>query len=277
MIIRRTSVFLIFVAVPTSFCFVPLPDRIKQFLPSPLEANNFLDTVKGEFNKALEQPPKVSIPDGFQIPEPKPLSVTRSSELPSLLKSSVALGLRLGTGAFTLGWKIESLFAAEEDGKYALELGPIRLRDSSTVLQDAPRPKKPLIIYEYEASPFCRRVREMVNLLDLTVEYRPCPGARAGFSDELFARTGRRTVPYMIDPNNGVEMFESDDQIEYMLNTYGPSDTKFDRKALWPITFSTFSVITSGLAAVVRDFAGSKTDENKRPDNEKMKPVQLWG
>jgi len=201
MIIRRTSVFLISVAVPTSFCFVPLPDGIKQFSPSPLAANNFLDTVKDGWNKALEQPPKVSIPDGFQVPEPKPLSVTRSSELPSLLKSSVALGLRLGTGAFTLGWKIDSLFADEEDGKYALELGPIRLRDSSTVLQDAPRPEKPLIIYEYEASPFCRRVREMVNLLDLTVEYRPCPGARAGFSDELFARTGRRTVPYMIDPN----------------------------------------------------------------------------
>lgn len=269
--------FLISVAVPSSFCFVPLPDGIKQFSPSPLAANNFLDTVKDGWNKALEQPPKVSIPDGFQVPEPKPLSVTRSSELPSLLKSSVALGLRLGTGAFTLGWKIDSLFADEEDGKYALELGPFRLRDSSTVLQDAPRPEKPLIIYEYEASPFCRRVREMVNLLDLTVEYRPCPGARAGFSDELFARTGRRTVPYMIDPNTGIEMFESDDQIEYMLNTYGPSDTKFDRKALWPITFSTFSVITCGLAAVVRDFAGSKADENKRPDNEKMKPLQLWG
>ena len=40
---------------------------------------------------------------------------------------------------------------------------------------------------------------------------RPCPGALPGgkYSDELFARTGRRTVPYLIDEGKAVEMFGS--------------------------------------------------------------------
>ena len=130
-------------------------------------------------------PPKVEVPKDFVIPEPKPLTLTRSSDLPSVLKSSAALAVRLATGAFVLGWKIDTIFAPEDDGKYALALGPFRIRDSSSVLQDAPRPEQPLILYEYAASPFAKRVREIINLLDLTVEYRPCPGARGG---EVLAR-----------------------------------------------------------------------------------------
>ena len=29
-------------------------------------------------------------------------------------------------------------------------------------------------------------------------------------------------MPYLIDPNSGSEMFESDDIVDYMLDTYGP-------------------------------------------------------
>lgn len=221
--------------------------------------------------------PKVTVPPDFQVPEPKPLTLTRSSDLFSVLKSSLALALRLGTGAFVLGWKIDTLFAPENDGKYALSLGPFCIRDSSSVLGDAPRPEKPLILYEYDASPFCKRVRETINLLDLTVEYRPCPGARAGFSDDLFQQTGRRTVPYLMDPNTKEGMFESNDIIEYLLSTYGPSPDAFDRKALWPITFESFSVTTSTMVAVLRDMPGAKRQENARPDNEEMKPLELWG
>jgi hypothetical protein len=39
------------------------------------------------------------------------------------------------------------------------------------------RPTKPLIIYEYEASDDCRKVREACSMLDLIVEFRPCPGS----------------------------------------------------------------------------------------------------
>jgi glutathione S-transferase len=224
--------------------------------------------------------PKVQKPANFQAPEPKPLTVTDWSSLPSLLSGSAALAARLGTGVFVLGWKIESFFAEDVEGKYALQLGPLRIRDTSSVLLDggAPRPRKPLVLYEYEASPYCKRVREMVNLLDLTVEYRPCPGARAGFSDELFKKTGKRTVPFLVDPNTGTEMFESADQIEYLLDTYGPTDkSSYDKKALWPITSEKFAMTTSVYATQFRGFAGSARQANARPDNEKMQPLELWG
>jgi len=119
----------------------------------------------------------------------------------------------------------------------------------------------------------------MTNVLDLTVEYRPCPGARQGkFSEELYQLTGRRTVPYLVDPNTGISMFESDDQIEYLVETYGPRDgSTYDSKALWPITFQAFSIVTSTIAAIVRDMPGSKRQLNARVDNEDMRPLELWG
>lgn len=223
--------------------------------------------------------PTVTIPSDFTIPEPRPLTLTRTSDLPSVLKSSAALAVRLATSCFVLGWNIDTFFADENEEGYYLAIGPFRIKDSSSVLADAPRPEIPLILYEYDASPFCKRVREMINVLDLTVEYRPCPGARQGkFSEELYQLTGRRTVPYLVDPNTGISMFESDDQIEYLVETYGPRDgSTYDSKALWPITFQAFSIVTSTIAAIVRDMPGSKRQLNARVDNEDMRPLELWG
>ena len=69
------------------------------------------------------------------------------------------------------------------------------------------------------------------------MEYRPCPGARLGWSDAMAQVTGgRRTVPFLVDPNNNAggsssnnnnnkvdtkttSMFESDDIIEYLFET----------------------------------------------------------
>jgi len=205
--------------------------------------------------------------------------LTRSENLGDALKSTLALVVRLATGVFVLGWKIDTIMAPMDDGKYALQLGPLRIRDSSSVLQDAPRPEKPLILYEYDASPFCKRVRETCNILDLTVQYRPCPGARQGaFSQELLQQTGRQTVPYLVDENTGTRMFESSDIIEYLLQTYGPQDpSTYDRKALWPVTWEAFSVTTAGMVAGLRNMPGARRQANARPDNEKMLPLELWG
>jgi hypothetical protein len=135
----------------------------------------------------------VSAPEGFTPPEPQPLTVT--GDIGGVLTGSAALALRLAAGVLVEGWR-PMLAPNEDDGRYALSLGPIRIRDDSASIRgELARPAKNLILYEYEASPFCRKVREAMSTLDLTVEMRPCPGARAGFSDELFEKTGRRTVP----------------------------------------------------------------------------------
>ena len=61
------------------------------------------------------------------------------------------------------------------------------------------RPRKPLILFEYEASAPSKVVRQACQLLDLIVEHRPCPGGRYGFSDNLQTKSqGSRTTPYLI-------------------------------------------------------------------------------
>jgi len=246
----------------------------KAFSSSALKANFLEDLWK---QTSTLSRPKVKVPDDFVTPEPKPLTIPEDTDLVEFGKSTLSLAVRLATGVFTLGWKIDSIFFDEPD-KYSLKLGPLSIRDSSSVLDKAKRPVKPLILYQYDASPFCKRVRETINVLDLTVEYRPCPGARQGaFSDELFEKTGRRTVPFLMDPNTGLEIFESGDQIEYLVATYGPPTSEFDRKALWPITFGPFSIVTSTIVAMLRGFPGRERQSNARPDNERMQPLELWG
>ena len=49
-------------------------------------------------------------------------------------------------------------------------------------------------------------------MLDLTVEFRPCPGGTFGFSDSMSTLTlGRREVPFMID--NNPSMYKSMDDL----------------------------------------------------------------
>lgn len=241
--------------------------------------NGLFDQLTDGMKKMTNKSPTVKAPDNFVLPEPKPLTLTRPSL--DFFKACLPLGLRLGTSATVLGWKIDSIFDNKEsdnDNEYSMKLGPMNLRDSSSVLQYAPRPIKKVIIYEYDGSPYCQRVREMVNILDLTVEYRPCPGARQSkFSQELLKRTGKQTVPYMIDENTGTEMFESNDIIDYLLDTYGPPNDMYDRKALWPVTFEPFAMISTGLTSSILNFPASQRQSNARNDNEDMKPIIFYG
>jgi hypothetical protein len=168
-------------------------------------------------------PQPVHVPADFEPPEPKPLTVT--GDWVGMLTASVALALRCGAGLTVTGWKPELSLKAPDSGEYSLHLGPVYLSDTSAVTRgQCPRPAGKLVLYEFDSSPYCRKVRDACAHLDLDVDHRPCPGALPGgkFSDELFARTGRRTVPYLIDEGLGVEMFESDDIVNHLYAKYGP-------------------------------------------------------
>ncbi|XP_039070246.1 uncharacterized protein LOC120217107 isoform X2 [Hibiscus syriacus] len=58
-----------------------------------------------------------------------------------------------------------------------------------------------LQLFEFEACPFCRRVREALTELDLSVE--------------LSCR-----FPFLIDPSAGISMYESGDIVKYLFKTY---------------------------------------------------------
>mmetsp|Transcript_24368 Transcript_24368/g.76145 ORF Transcript_24368/g.76145 Transcript_24368/m.76145 type:complete len:334 (-) Transcript_24368:27-1028(-) len=229
------------------------------------------------------QPPRP--PAGFAPPEPKPLQIG-DSDVGDLLSGGAALALRLATGTFVLGWRpcYASAFGvtlfgdAPADDEYRLALGPVAYRDDSSVLP-ATRPAKPVILYEYESSPFCRKVREICCLLDIECEMRPVPGARQGaFAQKLAAAGGKMTVPYLEDPNNADKgMYESDDIVEYLLDEYGPPRDAYDSLALWPLKLGPFQLVTSTLAAIARGLPCGARRPDARPDNEAMKPLEMWG
>ncbi|GMH92650.1 hypothetical protein TrVE_jg10870 [Triparma verrucosa] len=248
------------------------------------------------FTPVQKAAPKVSPPVDFEPAPRAPLSVTSPSQLLPLLTGSVGLAARLGSGAFVLGW---SPTGADEGG-YSLSVGPVKLSDSSSVLASAADRgiKEPLVLYEYEPSPYCKKVREVCCLLDIPVLCKPCPiveqevpkastrggttpyvkKSRGGFSDELFEKTGRRTMPYLEDPNNQAMnggMFESEDIIDYLLETYSPVGD-YDPKALWTFR-GQFADFTATISTIARGLAGGTMQSNARTDNADMRPIELYG
>lgn len=87
--------------------------------------------------------------------------------------------------------------------------------------QAAKVPAKRLKLYEFEACPYCRLVREVLTELGLDVDIYPCPKGGERFRQEAKAIGGKAQFPFMIDPNTGQELFESQAIIEYLFKEYG--------------------------------------------------------
>src|SRR5262245_53449253 len=84
----------------------------------------------------------------------------------------------------------------------------------------AAAPVRLLELYDFEACPYCRKVREVLCELDL--DYLCLPTARGSARrDALRALGGMMQVPYLVDPNADVALYESDEIIGYLDRTYG--------------------------------------------------------
>jgi glutathione S-transferase len=92
---------------------------------------------------------------------------------------------------------------------------------------DADTPAALLTLYDIENCPFCRIVREVLTELDLDAIVLPCPKGGGRYREELIARGGKAQFPYLIDPNTGVEMYESMDIIRYLYQEYGGGKVPF--------------------------------------------------
>ncbi|XVF07663.1 hypothetical protein REPUB_Repub06bG0159100 [Reevesia pubescens] len=80
-------------------------------------------------------------------------------------------------------------------------------------------PPKPLEIWSYEGSPFCKIVQEV--LVELGLPHIQRSSARGSPKWQiLYKKAGHFQVPYLEDPNTGVQMFESAEIVEYLRATY---------------------------------------------------------
>ena len=254
--------------------------RIAFFGKKIVDSSNFTRSSTESLFKipgATSEHPLVSAPPGFSPPKPRPLRVT--GDVRTLISSTVALAARFGSGMFVSGWRPKLARRAPVDGGYSLKLPllPLHLSDSSRVLKgELARPSGRLILYEFDSSPFCRKVRDACTQLDLIVEMRPTPGAGIAppnaFSDEHLLLHGKRTVPFLIDEGKEVAMFESEDIVRYLYGAYGPGS---DRVPFWLRGLP--ALISSGTSAVLRGMPADKLQVDARDDNHLMRPLTLYG
>lgn len=76
-----------------------------------------------------------------------------------------------------------------------------------------------LTLYIRTGCPFCARVTE--KLEDLNLSYEKKNIADPAVADELVERGGMRQVPFLVDSERGVEMYESADIVRYLDEQYG--------------------------------------------------------
>src|SRR5690554_6930719 len=88
------------------------------------------------------------------------------------------------------------------------------------VVKAVPQPEKPLILFDIEACPFCRKVREALTALHLDTEIRPCPKGGRIFRAEAEAIGGKKQFPLLVDQNTGETLYESDAIVEYLFRQY---------------------------------------------------------
>jgi hypothetical protein len=94
------------------------------------------------------------------------------------------------------------------------------------------KPRRQLILYQYEGCPYCRKVRECISTLGLDVIVYPCPRvtlSKYGVSDSSRFRpiatklSGQCMFPLLVDENANPKLIllESSDIVSYLWKTYG--------------------------------------------------------
>lgn len=189
------------------------------------------------------------------------------NNLGNIVGSSAQFALRLGSGAFVNGYKVKVGKSIDESYS-VLRLGGLQIFESGNIPQK-PESQKPIEIYEFEGCPFCRKVREAASILDLDVLYYPCPQGGLKYRLDAISEGGKKQFPYLNDPNTQTKMYESDDIIKYLFETYGGGSANIPST----LTGGFLTTLTCGLALLPRLGRGSKYQFSKPAE----KPIIFWG
>lgn len=128
------------------------------------------------------------------------------------------------------------------------------------------RPQLLLELYDFEACPFCRLVREALTELDLDALLYPCPKGGARFRPRVTELGGKPQFPYLVDPNTGAQMYESADIVRYLFETYGQRTLPLH----WQ--WMELQQLGSGFAGVARLGAGLRV----APSRPAAQPLALY-
>jgi glutathione S-transferase len=151
---------------------------------------------------------------------------------------------------------------ANDVGSFAATIVRLGRGLGSVVPAERRAPGRLLELWDFEACPYCRKVREVLSELDLDYVVHPVPrgGSRRA---ALVARGGKMQAPYLVDPNTGTGMYESDDIIGYLNSTYGGG-----ARAGWRLPLpSLLDDLDSALASAVRLGRGGRAHAARARDS----------
>jgi glutathione S-transferase len=128
------------------------------------------------------------------------------------------------------------------------------------------RPAVPPVLYDFESCPFCRKVREALSILDLEADVLPCPKNGLRFRPEAARLGGKAQFPYLVDPNTGKAMYESNEIVRYLFTEYG------DGRVPAALALGSLTNLSSAFAGAFRVGRGAYYQPAKTPE----RPLELW-
>lgn len=134
------------------------------------------------------------------------------------------------------------------------------------------QPEKVLKLYEFEGSPFCRRVREVLTTLNLDYEVYPCPKGGSKYRQIVQEKGGKLQFPFLIDENTGDHLYESQVIIDHLFKHYGQTGQTPKKYATYP------KIPYMALAGTVVNGARGIWIKKKIKDRAAPKQLlELWG
>lgn len=204
-------------------------------------------------------------PVPYTGPDPKKFGVA-PGQLLNVASAAFPAVTRLLCGGFVAGYK--SSFPKDDGGYAVAQVGGRKVFETSDRVASFPRPAKPLELYEFEGCPFCRKVREAICILDLDVLFYPTPAGGPTYRQKAQQLGGKQRFPYLVDPNTGESMYESDDIIAYLFERYG------DGQVPLGLRLGFLTVLSAGIGMLPRVGKGSRYKGSGKQD---LKPLVYWG
>ncbi len=78
-----------------------------------------------------------------------------------------------------------------------------------------------ITLYMNPACPFCRKTLEEAHALGVPLLVKDIHETEV--ADELIRLGGKKQMPYMVDEESGVSMYESEDIIKYLHQKFAPT------------------------------------------------------
>ena len=136
----------------------------------------------------------------------------------------------------------------------------------TNLLKAAKQPELRLKLYDIEACPYCKLVREVLTALGLDAEIYPCPRSGKVYRPEAIRIGGKAQFPLLVDPNTATIMYESADIIDYLFRTYGEMETPSGYRP------GRLRSVTGSAGAALRSMRGTHARPAKRP----AQMLALW-